>query len=166
MDRLWSPWRSQYIQSFGTEMEYKGCVFCDALQAEADDDNYLVKRHERCFVLMNLFPYNSGHLLLIPRQHTETFHNLDHETYAELMESVRVWTRVLSDVMHPHGFNIGTNIGRMAGAGIDQHIHYHIVPRWSGDINFMPVIGETKVISESLRDTMLKLRHRYELSYV
>jgi ATP adenylyltransferase len=162
MERLWSPWRSQYIQAFGTDQEYKGCVFCDALHGDSDDERYLVKRHEHCFALLNLFPYNSGHLLIIPNAHTDSFHALTRECYAEMMECVRGWTRVLDAVMHPHGYNIGTNVGRTAGAGIDQHIHYHIVPRWSGDINFMSVIGDTKVISESLHDTMVRLRDAYD----
>jgi ATP adenylyltransferase len=162
MERLWSPWRSQYIQAFGTEKEYKGCVFCDALHGADDDERYLVKRHDRCFVLLNLYPYNSGHLLVIPNRHTDSLHDLDRDSYMDMMETVRIWIRVLQGVMHPHGFNIGANVGRTAGAGIDQHIHYHIVPRWSGDINFMPVIGETKVISESLRDTMMSLRRAFD----
>jgi ATP adenylyltransferase len=163
MERLWSPWRSQYIQAFGTEKEYKGCVFCDALHGDADDERYLVRRHEHCFTLLNLFPYNSGHLLIIPNTHTDSLLDLDRECYVGMMDAVRSWISVLNTVMHPHGYNLGANLGRTAGAGIDQHIHYHIVPRWNGDMNFMPVIGDTKVISESLHDTMLKLRRVYDL---
>ena len=158
MDRLWSPWRSQYIQTFGTAEEGKGCVFCDALASRQDDERYLVRRHRRCFTMLNLYPYNSGHLLIIPHSHVSSFHDLEDEAYHEMTEVVRDWLRVLEHVMRPQGFNFGSNIGRVGGAGIDQHVHMHIVPRWSGDANFMPVIGDTKVISESMSDTMHKLR--------
>jgi ATP adenylyltransferase len=165
MERLWSPWRSQYITAFGTDKEYRGCVFCDAITAHDDDARYLVRRHRHCISLLNLYPYNSGHLLIIPHRHTATYEDLDDAAYQELAELLRRWQAVLGDVMHPHGFNIGTNVGRMAGAGIDQHIHFHIVPRWNGDSNFMPVLAETKVISESLHDTMTALRARYGERY-
>lgn len=162
MDRLWSPWRSHYIQTFGTDQEARGCVFCDALASGRDDETYLVKRHRRCFSMLNLYPYNSGHLLIIPNAHVASLTDLDRETYTELFELVRDWLRVCEGAMHPQGYNIGSNLGRNAGAGIDQHVHMHIVPRWSGDANFMPVIADTKVISESLHDTMLKLRSGFD----
>lgn len=161
MERLWSPWRSQYISSFSAEKPDDCCVFCAALESSNDDEHYLVKRHEHCFALLNLFPYNSGHLLIIPNKHAATYDELNEATYIEMMLIVRNWMKVLGNVMHPQGFNIGSNIGRVGGAGIDQHIHVHIVPRWNGDVNFMPVIGETKVISESLNTTMHQLRAAY-----
>ena len=162
MDRLWSPWRSQYIQSFGTPEEDKGCVFCTALSSSQDDEHYLVQRHRHCFTMLNLYPYNSGHLLIIPKQHTGSYFELETVAYREMTEVTRDWLRVLEDVMHPQGFNFGSNIGRVGGAGIDQHVHMHIVPRWSGDANFMPVIGDTKVISESMHETMMYLRKGFE----
>ena len=137
-------------------------MFCDTLKSERDDELYVVKRHERCFTVLNLFPYNSGHLLIVPHQHSDNYEDLDEAAYLELTGLIRTWVRVLGDVMHPQGFNIGSNIGRTAGAGIDRHVHMHIVPRWNGDVNFMPVIGDTKVISESMHDTMIKLRERFE----
>ena len=161
MDRLWSPWRSQYIQTFGTAKEAKGCVFCEALASDRDDEVYLVERHTHCFTMLNLYPYNSGHLLIIPKQHTASYLDIDTLCYREMNEVLRDWLRVLDAVMHPQGFNFGSNLGRIGGAGIDSHVHMHLVPRWSGDANFMPVIGETKVISESLADTMHKLRHGF-----
>jgi ATP adenylyltransferase len=161
MDRLWSPWRSKYIRSFGTPDEEEGCVFCSAADSADDDGHYLVKRHEHCFALLNTFPYNSGHLLLVPNKHTSSFHELDAAEYAEIMLRIRDWMTVLNNVMHPQGFNFGSNIGRAGGAGIDQHIHLHLVPRWNGDVNFMPAIGETKVISEALDDTLHSLRAAY-----
>jgi len=162
MDQLWSPWRSRYIKTFGTDEEYQGCVFCDALASDNDDERYIVKRHRGCFSMLNLYPYNSGHLLIIPNMHVPCFNELDTESYREMTELMRDWKNVFSEVMHPQGFNIGSNIGRVGGAGIDQHVHLHIVPRWNGDANFMPVIGDIKVISESLEDTMLRLRRGFE----
>ena len=162
MERLWSPWRSQYIQSIGSDSGPTGCVFCDAIEADDDDARYLVKRHAHCVTLLNLYPYNSGHLLLVPHRHTDSYAALAAEEYGEMMELLRVWMAVLGQAMHPQGFNIGSNVGRVAGAGIDQHIHMHLVPRWSGDMNFMPVIGDTKVISESMHDTMTTLRARFD----
>lgn len=158
MERLWSPWRSQYISSFGTEKEYRGCVFCDALASDQDDERYVVARHAHCIAILNLYPYNSGHLMIVPNRHSDSFDTLSDEEYRDVMDTLRVWIRVLREVLHPQGFNIGSNIGRVAGAGIDQHIHMHIVPRWNGDSNFMPVLGDTKVISESMADTMHRLR--------
>lgn len=162
MDRLWSPWRSQYIQSFGTAEEARGCVFCEALASDRDDEHYLVKRHTHCFTMLNLYPYNSGHLLIIPREHVSSYLELETACYREMNEVVRDWLRVLDTVMHPQGFNFGSNIGRVGGAGIDTHVHMHIVPRWNGDANFMPVIADTKVISESMEDTMHKLRAGFQ----
>jgi ATP adenylyltransferase len=162
MDRLWSPWRSKYIQTFGTEQEGKGCVFCEALASSDDDAHFLVRRHAHCFTMLNLYPYNSGHLLVIPMRHTATYADLPRGAYAEMTELLRDWMQALDRVMHPQGFNIGSNIGRIGGAGIDQHVHMHIVPRWSGDANFMPVIADTKVISESMLDTMHKLRTAFD----
>lgn len=158
MERLWSPWRSRYIQTFGTELEDKGCVFCRALASSDDDAHYLLCRHEHSFTMLNLYPYNSGHLLIIPKLHTASYADLSREAYRELTELPRDWMRVFDDVMHPQGYNIGSNVGRVAGAGIDTHVHVHVVPRWSGDANFMPVIADTKVISEDMAETMQKLR--------
>ncbi len=162
MDRLWSPWRSQYIQSIGNDGGSPECVFCAAIASADDDARYLLRRHERCATLLNLYPYNSGHLLIVPYTHAGDLLALDEETYVEMTGLIREWMATLGDVMRPQGFNIGSNIGRVAGAGIDQHVHIHIVPRWSGDINFMPVIGDTKVISESMTETMHKLRLRFD----
>lgn len=164
MDRLWSPWRSRYIQSFGTSEEYSGCVFCDVQRMDNDDEHFLVRRHDHCFTILNLFPYNSGHLLIVPYAHTDSYADLADNAYAELCGLVRTWLALLAEVMHPQGYNLGSNIGRVAGAGIDRHIHMHIVPRWNGDMNFMPVIADTKVISESMHDTMIKLRNAFDAS--
>ncbi|MDX9758768.1 MAG: HIT domain-containing protein [Bacteroidota bacterium] len=162
MDRLWSPWRSQYIQTFGTELEGKGCVFCEALASSSDDARYLVRRHATCFTMLNLYPYNSGHLLVIPNRHVASYAELSAAEYAEMTELLRDWMRALDVAMHPQGYNIGSNVGRVGGAGIDQHVHMHVVPRWNGDANFMPVIADTKVISESMEDTLRRLREAFD----
>lgn len=161
MDQLWSPWRSQYISTFGSDTEYKGCIFCDVLQDDDDDARLVVQRHLQCITVMNLYPYNSGHLLIVPNMHVDSLIQLDQDAYYEMMDMLRLWMQVLQSVMRPQGFNIGTNIGRAGGAGIDAHVHIHIVPRWYGDVNFMPVVGNTKVISEDMRETMLRLREQY-----
>jgi ATP adenylyltransferase len=139
----------------GIEKKDDGCIFCSKpLQDTASDkDNLLLYRGETCFVLMNLYPYNNGHLMVIPYKHTSDILDLDADTSAELWSLIGKCKRVLSAAMHPEGFNIGMNIGRVAGAGIDQHVHLHIVPRWNGDTNFMPVLGGTRVISQALGDT-------------
>lgn len=161
MERLWSPWRSQYINSIDTDKDGSGCVFCDALADSNDDERYVVARHTECFAILNLYPYNSGHLMIVPNAHESSFEALSDEAYKNVMDALRVWLRVLRDTLRPQGFNIGSNLGRVAGAGIDQHVHMHIVPRWNGDSNFMPVLGDTKVISESMHETCERLRSRY-----
>lgn len=152
MNRLWAPWRMKYIQDIDKEEE-QGCIFCKKPSQSNDRDNLLLFRGKKCFVLMNLFPYNNGHLMIIPYKHTSDILSLDKETSDELWELLCISRKILSDTIKPDAFNIGMNIGRVAGAGIDQHVHMHIVPRWNGDTNFIPVIGETKVISQALWET-------------
>lgn len=151
MERLWAPWRMTYIK--GIDSKEEGCVFCNKPKQDNDKENLLLFRGKRCFVLMNLFPYNNGHLMIIPYQHCSDILDLDGETSAELWNLTALSKKVLSETMRPEGFNIGMNLGRGAGAGIDQHIHMHIVPRWNGDTNFMPVLSETRVISQALEET-------------
>ena len=138
----------------GIEKKDEGCIFCvkPAQERVHDKENLLLYRGDKCFVLMNLYPYNNGHLMVIPYKHTSDILDIDAETSAELWELVCMCKKALTAAMRPDGFNIGMNLGRTAGAGIDQHIHMHIVPRWNGDTNFMPVVGETKVISQALGD--------------
>lgn len=159
MQRLFSPWRSKYIESFSDkEKSDKECVLCTAYQANDDDEHFIVTRGKLCYVVMNLFPYNSGHLMVVPYRHTPTLIDLTEEEALEVMSLLKKMTIVLQKIMQPDGFNIGSNIGRPAGAGIDEHVHFHIVPRWSGDTNFMPILAETKLISEDLKETLMKLR--------
>ena len=155
MRNLYAPWRMEYIA--GPEPE--GCLFCRVLQAPASDDrrNLVVHRAEDAVAMMNKFPYNNGHLMVAPRAHLESLIDLDDEQTAGVMRLVRRSLRVLDTVMHPEGFNVGVNLGRVAGAGFPDHVHVHIVPRWNGDTNFLPVLGEVKVVNEHLDRTWEKL---------
>ncbi len=159
MQRLFSPWRSKYIETFsGAGAKSDECVLCAALNANNDDEQKIVSRGKRCFVIMNRYPYNSGHLLVVPYRHTPALGDLADEELLEIMVDLKKLAQALEAVSHPDGFNIGCNLGRTAGAGIDSHVHFHIVPRWNGDTNFMPVLADTKVISEDMSSTLLKLR--------
>jgi len=150
MERLWAPWRMQYITLIDKVDD--GCIFCLKPGIAQDREHLVLYRSSRCFVIMNLYPYNNGHLMVVPYTHCHTLDALSTEDTADLWALVRQCSSALSAAFHPDGFNIGMNIGRVAGAGIDRHLHMHIVPRWNGDSNFMPVVGETKVISQSLLD--------------
>ncbi len=148
MDRLWAPWRMEYLRNIDQKDE--GCIFCVKPQQDTDRDNLILSRGELNFIIMNKYPYNNGHLMVVPYDHTSDCSDLKDAVTLELWQLINKCKNVLSQAFHPDGFNIGMNIGRTAGAGIDQHVHMHIVPRWNGDTNFFPVIGETKVISQSL----------------
>jgi len=157
MERLWSPWRSEFIGS-ADDHKTMGSPFTAAFNDPArDEENYLVHRGERAFIIMNLYPYNAGHLLVVPVKEVGDFLELDPEDSAELMEMLRFGVALLKHALAPQAFNIGMNIGRTAGAAIDSHLHFHIVPRWNGDTNFMPLFGETRVISEDMRHIYRKL---------
>jgi len=160
MKRLWSPWRSLYIQSFNTPGRKAGgkSLFVRAATAKNDDRHLIVWRGKHCFVIMNRFPYNSGHLMVVPYRATSRVEDLTGEEMHEIMETSQRAFRALRKLMNPDGFNFGANIGRAAGAGIDNHIHFHIVPRWNGDTNFMPLLADVKVVSEDTVKTMKKLR--------
>ncbi|HEV8538247.1 MAG TPA: HIT domain-containing protein [Bacteroidota bacterium] len=159
MERLFSPWRSKYIQTFSQPGNNKeDCVFCKAHQANDDDLHLIVTRGKTCFVIMNLYPYNSGHLMVVPFRHTPSIIDLGDEESLEMITQIKKMMKALQEVSRPDGFNVGSNVGRTAGAGIDQHVHFHIVPRWNGDSNFMPVLADTKIISEDMQATLSKLR--------
>jgi ATP adenylyltransferase len=155
MNQIWAPWRMRYVA--GSE-PVRGCLFCNKASEEDDRANYVVFRAERCFVMLNLYPYNSGHLMVAPYQHTGDFAELLPEVGTDVFQTAQLATRVLSDVMHPDGFNLGINQGKVAGAGVAEHIHLHVVPRWNGDTNFMPVLADAKVMPELLAATAEKLR--------
>lgn len=126
-----------------------------------DSNNLLIYKGKHTFTVLNLYPYNNGHLMIVPYRHTSEFTSLSKEEYSESMVNLQLAQKALNKILNPHGFNIGANIGRVAGAGIEDHIHFHIVPRWNGDSNFMPVIGDVKVISQDLQETKLKLIQAY-----
>ena len=155
MRNLWAPWRFKYITAPKKE---KGCLFCRILQEKSDETNLVLARKERCVIMLNLFPYNNGHLMIAPNAHVGTLEALQKADRDELFETVSNACANIKNEMNPDGFNIGLNIGAVAGAGIADHLHVHIVPRWSGDTNFMPVITDAKVISEAIEDTYQKLR--------
>ncbi len=154
--RLWAPWRMKYIQSL-PENDENECIFCTKPAEPCDTRNCIIHRGETCFVILNIYPYNNGHLMVVPYRHTADLSELGEDEKLEMMNMIDVVIRAMKRTMHPDGFNVGMNLGRSAGAGIDEHLHMHIVPRWNGDTNFMPVIGETKVISEALEDTAAKM---------
>lgn len=167
MKRMWSPWRSAYIETFKAPPSKKKSgksIFTLALEENDDDKHYILWRGKYCFVIMNLYPYNSGHLMIVPYRQTARLDDLTERELSEMMKTVRRAVRALDAEVHPEGFNIGANLGRASGAGVNDHIHFHVVPRWNGDTNFMPVLTDTKVISEDMKSTMLKLRKAFQKS--
>ena len=150
MKKLWAPWRIKYIKNIEKE---KGCIFCIKSKEKKDKKNFILKRGKKSFIILNKFPYNSGHLMIAPYRHTGKIESLKEEEMLEIFEFLRISVSVLKKAIKPHGFNIGLNLGKIAGAGFPGHLHFHVVPRWSGDTNFMPVIGETKVIPEEIERT-------------
>lgn len=158
MEHLWAPWRMEYIKKIKKE---EGCILCQKPTEDSDETNYILYRGDKNFIIMNTYPYNSAHLMITPYRHIA---NLDELTDVERNEHFKLVsrsTRVLKQVFSPDGFNIGINLGRSAGAGIDKHVHTHIVPRWAGDTNFMSVIAEIKVVSEALEETYQKLKDKF-----
>ncbi|MBC8478577.1 HIT domain-containing protein [bacterium] len=161
MEKLWAPWRMRYLEQIDRP-EGEECIFCSKPQQETDRDNLLLYRAEHAFVLMNLYPYNNGHLLIVPYRHSGDLVSFSAAELGECQQLLQHSMRVLNRAWQPQGFNIGLNQGRCSGAGIDQHLHYHIVPRWNGDTNFMPLFSETKVISHELAGTWDKLQPLFE----
>ncbi len=163
MEKLWSPWRSKYIDAFNEGTQETKCIFCSMLNADpSSDDNLVIDQAEHTLTVLNLYPYNSGHLLVVPKHHTGDFTELTDQELLESMKKLQFAKHALIKISNPHGFNIGANIGRISGAGIEDHIHFHIVPRWTGDTNFMPVLAEVKVISQDLLDTKHRLIKVYK----
>jgi ATP adenylyltransferase len=159
MKHLWAAWRMKYIDKSESE---PGCVFCNA-QAKPDNaENLIVARETGAFVILNKFPYTSGHVMVVPFQHADSLELLDQPTRAEMMELVSRATTVLRAVYKPQGFNIGINIGAAAGAGVPGHIHIHIVPRWGGDTNFMSTVGEVRVLPEELQESYRRIKEGWQ----
>ncbi|HEX6542816.1 MAG TPA: HIT domain-containing protein [Ktedonobacterales bacterium] len=156
MEHLWAPWRMAYINA--DDEKEQGCIFCVKPQQDRDEENLVLYRGERCFVLMNLFPYNNGHLMIAPYAHVPDIEHLDAETLTEMMLTAQKSLAALRAAMRPNGFNMGINQGTVAGAGIADHVHLHVVPRWNGDTNFMPVLADTKVMPDFLQNTYRQLK--------
>jgi ATP adenylyltransferase len=162
MQQLWSPWRSQYIHSFKSEdADTHKCFLCHAATTDNTEAALVVARRPLTMVVMNLYPYNSGHVLVTPRRHIGMLSLLTVEEHHELFSLLTVTTTVLEKVLSPHGINIGANLGSAAGAGVPDHLHFHAVPRWNGDTNFMATLGDTKVISEALETTYFALKEEF-----
>ena len=165
MERLWSPWRLAYVT--GTSNEPDRCIFCDvpAVPAAEDDGSRssLVLAHGRaCYVILNLYPYNNGHLMVVPRRHIGSLASATEDELLELMAFTRDAEVALTEAYRPQGINVGINLGRPAGAGIVDHVHVHLVPRWTGDTNFMSVVGNTRVLPEEMGETARRLRPIFE----
>jgi len=156
--RLWSPWRMDYIRSPKDD----GCIFCQKSENDLDRDNLVLFRGKNSFVLMNLYPYNNAHLLIAPYEHIDTTFELASIVTGEIMDIANESMKIIKKAMNAEGFNFGANIGAIGGAGIKDHIHFHVVPRWLGDTNFMPVIGHTKVMVEGLLETYDELKPYFD----
>jgi ATP adenylyltransferase len=148
MKRLWAPWRGEYVTAAGRD----GCIFCEKPRVGNDEAERIICRSASSFSMLNRFPYNGGHLMVAPFRHVGSMEELTDEELTDLFKLVRNSVALVKCAMKAEGCNVGINLGRVAGAGVDAHIHVHVVPRWSGDVNFMPVIADTKVVSQSLDD--------------
>ena len=157
MERLWAPWRMEYVSAPKGHEETGTCIFCDKPKQDDDASNYILHRGDNCFVILNSFPYNSGHLMVVPYAHVADYSELDLATRDELGSLTALSIELLKSSYKPGGFNVGINQGAPAGAGIAGHIHQHVVPRWNGDTNFMPVVADTRVLPEALERCHEKL---------
>jgi len=156
MENLWAPWRIRYIE---TPKKSESCIFCSAL--DDPEKRYVIAKNDHAMVVMNTYPYNPGHLMVAPIRHIGDFKKLTSDEYIAIGELIKKSIEVLEKTMKPEGFNIGINLGLVAGAGVKDHIHVHVVPRWCGDTNFMPVTADVKVLGESLEETYKKLKENW-----
>ena len=159
MNKLWAPWRMDYIRT----PKEKGCVFCNKSDSGKDRKDLLLYKGKESFVIMNLYPYTNGHLLISPFKHTSDINDISDSCNKEIMILANQSINILKKIMGAEGFNFGANLGKVGGAGIEEHIHYHIVPRWVGDTNFMPVVGNTRVVVEGLQESWDKLKPEFDL---
>jgi len=157
VEQLWAPWRMELIAKAGAQ---NGCIFCDLPRAKNDRENLILGRTPHTFAILNRYPYNNGHLMVVPRSHSGDLVSLPREEHEELAEMLRIAMRLVGQAYRAQGYNLGMNLGPAAGAGIAEHVHWHVVPRWTGDTNFMPVLADTKVIPEALAATAERLRAR------
>ncbi|MBV9691650.1 MAG: HIT domain-containing protein [Ktedonobacteraceae bacterium] len=160
MEQLWAPWRMAYITPENPPPP--GCIFCTQPAAQRDEEYHILYRGVYCYMMLNRYPYNSGHLMIAPYRHIDSIEKLDAATLADLMAQAQLALRAIRLTMNPHGFNMGINEGKVAGAGFAEHVHYHVVPRWNGDTNFMPVIADTKVLPEHLDNVYRQFKDAIE----
>jgi ATP adenylyltransferase len=158
MDFLFTPWRYAYVTS---AHKATACLFCEVLQAGNDEKAFIVHRDKHCFVILNAYPYTSGHVMVVPYQHTDRLQGLSAEAAQELMDLTIRMEGILRDLYHPDGLNLGMNLGKAAGAGIGEHVHMHVLPRWVADASFMSVIGETRVLPEELATTYRRIKAKF-----
>lgn len=161
MDEMYAPWRMEWVQRDDPEAEFEGCTFCELPRQEADATHRILARSDRSYVVLNKSPYCPGHVLVVPGEHVGTFAELPEDQLVDLTKLVKTTTGVVRSSLHPDGMNVGTNLGSAGGASVPDHLHVHVVPRWDADTTFMPVIGETKVLPESLDDTYQRLRSAF-----
>jgi len=159
MEKLWAPWRMTYIKQ---AKKNKGCLFCKKLKEAKDEENYILVRSKLAFVMLNIFPYNSGHLMIVPIRHVGEVEDLKTKESREMISLLQKSIKAIKRAYQPEGFNIGMNLGRTAGAGVLHHLHIHVVPRWNGDTNFMPILAESKIISQGLRETYKQLKKQFK----
>jgi ATP adenylyltransferase len=159
MNRLFAPWRMKYILDNNKE---NGCIFCNFPEENKDEKRLILARSEKCFIMLNAFPYNNGHLMVSPYRHIADYDDLSIEELVDIHVNVQKVIKMLKRVQNPQGFNVGLNLGKTAGAGFDEHLHIHIVPRWNGDTNFMPVLDDTRVIPQSLLETYRTLKNDWD----
>ncbi len=162
MENLWAPWRGKYVQKVD---KFKGCFLCHYLKVKDGRKSLILYRTKHSFVILNRYPYNNGHLMIASTKHTGDLVDLNDEEIREIFLLVRKIISILKKVYHPHGFNIGLNLGRCAGAGVVDHLHIHIVPRWEGDTNYMPVVGATKIIPESLEESYRRIKSEIQKNW-
>jgi len=161
MRKIWAPWRAEYLHCIGNKHGKRRCLFCVLLRSDQDQENLILYRARLGFIVMNRFPYNSGHLMVAPCRHTARLEALTQAEASEIFQLIQKSVTVLKKEFKPQGFNIGANLGAVAGAGVTGHLHFHIVPRWQGDTNFMPLLSETKVISDHLKTTYERLAKHF-----
>ncbi len=162
MKRIWAPWRMRYVGNIEDFRRCGGCIFCDKPKSGDDAAEYLVHRGEYVFAMLNAYPYNTGHLMISPYRHVAELEQLTAQESCEMMDMAILATRAIKEEMHCQGINLGINLGKVAGAGIADHLHMHLVPRWDGDTNFMPVVADTKVMPETLDQTFARLKGAME----
>jgi len=158
MEKLWAPWRKEFILG----KKEKGCIFCKRHKGKKDKENLILFRGKLSFVIMNKYPYNTGHLMVAPYRHVGKLEKMKQEELLDLASLTQKCVAVLKKTMKPQGFNLGMNLEKVSGAGVADHLHVHIVPRWTGDTNFMPVLGNTKLISLALKDTYEQLKEEFQ----